>query len=587
MNSPFSLLFVFLSFSAALLLSLHTLAAPQENTFYDNVEWAKNTPNEAYNDSEMTLNLSDFCSDNNPGCESKIRQPDEAGMTDAQITNQSTLEFGRNEHAQAIQEGFNNNSATIDPNDDTYRFATLGIENAYEISHGQSNQYVDCDNATQCIIDNIAKQCHQPTHNLVPCDKVPVASVVTSKVIYRCPTGWTKQGIDCQRPLQQCRYDNHNYVSQLGGHGGCSLPDIATYLWDGKRVSPNQGFTFGAFKKTDNVGCHRGTGWDKRYQICRPTIQTMKATLSCLDGFTLSGGNCIKNTITWRTQCRLMNSCNVTHQQCIEGRATRTINGIPTTLDCWKFRVDHQCTQPNTCNVLPADCTTTSTHCSLQQNGVCIEEKVNKSCPQRRCSATQLTCGEESFCLDGDCFEAMETTSNRFNESTSALAALAEAADGLGDPPMIFTGKGMKCTDAALGFADCCKDGGWGTSIGVAQCNDEEKALGQAKEQGLTIALGSYCAEKVLGACIRKKKTYCVFDSKLARIIQEQGSKGQLGISLGTAKHPICGAITPEQLQNIDFERLDFSDFYDDMHRNTNLPSAKEIQERLQSAYRP
>ncbi|WP_312032248.1 type-F conjugative transfer system mating-pair stabilization protein TraN, partial [Vibrio crassostreae] len=457
------------------------------------MEWAKNAPNEAYNDSEMTLNLSDFCSNNNPGCESKIRQPDEAGMTDAQITNQSTLEFGSNEHAQAIQEGFNNNSATIDPNNDTYRFATLGIENAYEISHGQSNQYVDCDNATQCVIDNIAKQCHQPTHNLVPCDKVPVASVITSEVVYRCPSGWTKKGIDCQRPLQQCRYDNHNYVRQFGGDEACGISGT-TYFWDGKRVSPNQGFTLGALKKTDNVGCHRGTGWDKRYQICRPTIQTMKATLSCSNGFTLSGGNCIKNTITWRTQCRLMNSCNVTHQQCIEGRATRTINGIPTTLDCWKYRVDHQCTRPNTCNALPADCTTTSTHCSLQKNGVCIEEKVNKSCPQRRCSATQLTCGEESFCLDGDCFEAMETTSNRFNESTSALAALAEAADGLGDPPMIFTGKGMKCTDAALGFADCCKDGGWGTSIGVAQCNDEEKALGQAKEQGLTIALGSYCA---------------------------------------------------------------------------------------------
>ena len=113
-------------------------------------------------------------------------------------------------------------------------------------------------------------------------------------------------------------------------------------------------------------------------------------------------------------------------------------------------------------------------------------------------SATQLTCGEESFCLDGDCFEAMETTSNRFNESTSALAALAEAADGIGDPPMIFAGQGLKCTDAAFGFADCCKDGGWGTSIGIAQCNDEEKALGQAKEQGITIALGSYCARKSL-----------------------------------------------------------------------------------------
>lgn len=581
MNTPF-----LLSFSAALLISLPTLADPQENTFYDNVEWAKNAPNEAYNDSEMTLNLSDFCSNNNPGCESQIRQPDEAGMTDAQITNQSTLEFGSNEHAQAIQEGFNNNSATIDPNNDTYRFATLGIENAYEISHGQSNQYVDCDSGSQCLIEHIPKQCHSPTNNNVPCTKVPVASVSLSEVIYRCPSGWTKQGDNCQRPLSQCRHDNDNYVRQSGTRRGFSGSET-TYFWDGKIVSPNQGYTLGDLKHTINLNWQWSAYWYKRYQICRPTIQTMKATLSCLDGFTLSGGNCVKNTITWRTQCRLMNSCYVTHQQCIEDRATRTINGIPTTLDCWKYRLDHQCTRPNTCNALPDDCTTTSTHCSLQQNGVCIEEKVNKSCPQPRCSATQLICGEESFCLDGDCFEAMETTSSRFNESTSALAALAEAADGIGEPPMIFTGKGMKCTDAAFGFADCCKDGGWGTSIGIAQCNDEEKALGQAKEQGITIALGSYCAEKVLGACIRKKKTYCVFDSKLARIIQEQGSKGQLGISLGTAKHPICGALTPEQLQGIDFERLDFSDFYDDMHRNTNLPSAKEIQERLQSAYRP
>ncbi|MFA0725623.1 MULTISPECIES: conjugal transfer protein TraN, partial [Vibrio] len=386
MNSPFSLLFVFLSFSAALLLSLHTLAAPQENTFYDNVEWAKNTPNEAYNDSEMTLNLSDFCSDNNPGCESKIRQPDEAGMTDAQITNQSTSEFGNNEHAQAIQEGFDNNSVTIDPNDDTYRFATLGIENAYEISHGQSNQYVDCDNATQCVIDNIAKQCYRPTHNPVPCDKVPVASVSLSEVIYRCPSGWTKQGDNCQRPLPQCRYNNKHYVRQTRGDGIFSSSGTM-YLWGGKSVYPNQGYTLGELKQTYHVNWQASEHWDKRYEICRPTTQTKKATLSCSNGFTLSGGNCIKNTMTWRTQCRLMNSCKITRQQCIEGRATRTINGIPTTLNCWKYRIDHHCDRPNTCANLPKDCTTQTQHCRLKQNGVCIEQEVTKRCAEKTCRA--------------------------------------------------------------------------------------------------------------------------------------------------------------------------------------------------------
>jgi conjugal transfer mating pair stabilization protein TraN len=159
------------------------------------------------------------------------------------------------------------------------------------------------------------------------------------------------------------------------------------------------------------------------------------------------------------------------------------------------------------------------------------------------------------------------------------------AAEGLGDTPLIFSGKGMQCTDKAFGFADCCKDGGWGTGIGLDECSEEEEALGQAKEQGITIALGSYCASKVLGVCTRKKKGYCVYDSKLARIVQEQGVKGQLGISLGSAEYPLCEPITPEQLQKINFKHIDFTDFYEDMHDSTNLPSATEIQNRLQSAY--
>lgn len=64
----------------------------------------------------------------------------------------------------------------------------------------------------------------------------------------------------------------------------------------------------------------------------------------------------------------------------------------------------------------------------------------------------------------------------------------------------------MKCTDKAFGFADCCKDKGWGVGIGLAECSSTEQALGEAKEHGLTVYLGSYCASKVLGACTRKKK---------------------------------------------------------------------------------
>ncbi|MFA0501972.1 conjugal transfer protein TraN, partial [Vibrio sp. 10N.222.46.A1] len=82
-----------------------------------------------------------------------------------------------------------------------------------------------------------------------------------------------------------------------------------------------------------------------------------------------------------------MNSCKITRQQCIEGRATRTINGIPTTLNCWKYRIDHHCNRPNTCANLPKDCTTQTQHCSLKQNGVCIEQEVTKRCVEKTCRA--------------------------------------------------------------------------------------------------------------------------------------------------------------------------------------------------------
>ncbi|CAK2386235.1 conjugal transfer mating pair stabilization protein TraN [Vibrio crassostreae] len=170
-----------------------------------------------------------------------------------------------------------------------------------------------------------------------------------------------------------------------------------------------------------------------------------------------------------------------------------------------------------------------------------------------------------------------------FDKSVAALAGLAEAVKDIGDPPKIFTGKPMKCNKKLAGFNDCCKDSGWGQGLG-AKCSEAEEALGKAKEKGLTLYVGQYCAKKVLGVCTRKKRSYCVYDNKLAKIIQEQGSIQQLGKRLGSAKNPTCAAITPEELGQINFEHIDFKEFYPEMRANTKLPNFDEIKQRLQSA---
>ncbi len=563
-----------LSFSHALFA---LTMAEQEQQYKDSLSWAQGAQQSTTTTIEGNLTLNDYCAD--PTCIEQVKNPPQAGLNSAEIDNQKTTEFFSNDTAKAMQDNFD--KGRPDPTQDpSYEFALIGQEHAYDISHGNSNPYVDCDSGTQCITEQQKRQCNRPTLNAVPCHKVPTTTVTLSPVIYTCPSGWSRKGVTCKRTIAECRYSKGNWIYSKSGD--CGRYDL--YFWDGVRNS--SGKWKGEQRAIYPASCGgENRGWNSYWEICRELPQTQPAQLTCKVGYTLSGANCIKNTFTWNTQCSLLESCHVLTETCIEGRETRTINGVPTTLDCWKYQVNHQCDVPDTCAALAKDCQTQSSTCSLMQNGICIEDEIQKTCPVTQCSSTNLICGETSFCLDGDCYDPMPETSSDFDQAASGLAALAEAAEGLGDPPLIFTGKGMKCTDNAFGFADCCKNGGWGTDLGLSECSEKEVALGQAKEQGTTIYLGSYCADRVLGACVRRKKTYCVFDSKLSRIIQEQGTKSQLGISLGSPKNPVCGAITPEQLQQINFEHIDFSDFYEDMQEGSDLPDPKEVQDRLQSAY--
>ena len=134
----------------------------------------------------------------------------------------------------------------------------------------------------------------------------------------------------------------------------------------------------------------------------------------------------------------------------------------------------------------------------------------------------------------------------------------------------IFNGKDYRCRPPGLqtGGLDCCKKGT--TWFGLGQCKESEKVLAKlrswGKLDGQCHYVGSYCAVKVLGICLQKKKTYCCFHSVLARIVQEQGRK-QLGIGWGTPKSPNCRGFTPDEFQRIDFSKIDFSEWYSEVQK--------------------
>ncbi|WP_313440034.1 conjugal transfer protein TraN, partial [Atlantibacter hermannii] len=205
-------------------------------------------------------------------------------------------------------------------------------------------------------------------------------------------------------------------------------------------------------------------------------------------------------------------------------------------------------------------------------------------------SSGGLVCGGQYFCKTGNCSDTSGAGDSGFDTAVAKLAGLASAADDVskqqdGVDVRAFTGSVMSCRKAVAGFSNCCKDSGWGADAGLAACNSDEMALGKAKAKKVTVNIGERCDHEVLGVCVQKSKVYCVFGGKLARIIQEQGRRDQLHVGFGSGKNPDCRGITIPELQNIDFDRINFADFYEDLMNNQKVPDTatqvKLIKDRI------
>lgn len=271
------------------------------------------------------------------------------------------------------------------------------------------------------------------------------------------------------------------------------------------------------------------------------------------------------------------------------GDRTTIVNGQVYTIhsDCWQYTDRYLVNEETegTCGALMAnhECTVVQTQCSESTDGYCSHQNVTYQC-QRHYSSQGMLCGGDYFCQSGDCAEMNTAGDSQFEKAISSLAGVASAGDSIKNDQVnvrAFTGRDMSCRKAMAGFSNCCKDSGWGNSVGIAHCSSDEKALGKAKEKQLTVSLGETCARKVLGVCIQKKQVYCTFDSKLARIIQEQGRSGQLGVGFGGADSPDCRGITVDELSRINFDRINFQDFYQDLENNTAVPDSNDLINRV------
>ncbi len=176
-------------------------------------------------------------------------------------------------------------------------------------------------------------------------------------------------------------------------------------------------------------------------------------------------------------------------------------------------------------------------------------------------------CGSVRWCVGAGCDSTEAQANTGFVEATTRLNMAVEMGgeEFDRDALRIFTGEKRACHIHFGGLANCCKNSG--LLVGLANCSASEKELAEERNAGNAHYLGKYCSKRVFGVCIRRSRAWCVFGSKLGRILHQQ-ARPQLGIGWGS-----CRGFSVAEVERIDFAALDLSEFTEDLMDGSREPS--------------
>lgn len=295
----------------------------------------------------------------------------------------------------------------------------------------------------------------------------------------------------------------------------------------------------------------------------------------------------VKNT--WVNSCQnnqALSQCTQTSNECTQGAETREIGHKSVTADCWQYTTKYQCGQEsNSCGSSVQGCDQINSQCNSNVGGVCISYTDTFQCPKTQCTGQGMMCGDNFFCIKGDCSPINPSANENFGKSDAEMAAVTNSmTDIISDTNTMkaFSGQPMRCKDLPFGMLNCCQDSGWGKEIGLMNCSQEEQQLGDAKQKGLAVEVGRYCDKKVLGVCITHKKSYCTFSNLLAYDVQTQGRKQQLNRGFGSGENPDCSGLSIQDLQSINYKAIDFSNVVQQVTSQSNFPNSQAVQDAIQ-----
>ncbi|VAK79317.1 putative conjugative transfer protein [Enterobacter cloacae] len=159
-----------------------------------------------------------------------------------------------------------------------------------------------------------------------------------------------------------------------------------------------------------------------------------------------------------------------------------------------------------------------------------------------------------------------------------AAVASSMAAQGFGNAMVVAFDPTSLAISVAIYFA---------MQYLMKACDQTSMETAMQAGSGYCHEIGTYCKKKIpLLGCVQKATSYCCFNSKLARIIHEQGRPQLKNFSgWGDAGSPQCRGFSPDEFQALDFSKIDLTEYVEDMVKKATDEIQSDVNKITQDFY--
>ncbi len=294
-------------------------------------------------------------------------------------------------------------------------------------------------------------------------------------------------------------------------------------------------------------------------------------------------------------------NCKLIYENVVDFADTREIEGKPVHREAWGKKLCFNCGFTES-----LDCKKLRDAKGVLQGKLCLNENAHGQCEMwkktydmggvKYAAQSKVLENTEGMWGLGDQFDASYEKNRDFGEVIATFSSISDMKGDLADNPVdidldmrVFAGKAFQCKKNHFNnaFYDCCGelDGGL-IKLNIVDCNSDEKLLQKSRQEGKTVWIDKKKTFSIDGWS--ETNCYCVFPTKLARVVQEHARKKFPSVypynkPWGDLKKPDCSGITLEQLTSLNFEEIDLSEVVKDIRQEV---SQKQLAKRLNQVAR-